>query len=245
MSVYKYLVPYVTVENKKINILEYIFKKNTLKFTCPLDFNDPFEVKPHIKKYVIPNLPGFANLLNETKNVNKFYEIERYEILKNVGILSLSSVYTSLTMWAHYANNHQGIVIEFDESHDFFNPKLEFNSKIPCFLHGLKKVLYKQKRLSINSDNWVQEENFLIKSNDWAYENEYRMTIILDESSNSDKYNIKFPSEVITSVYIGYNATQETINYILNLKTHDMWKNLKIYKCFPCEREYKLGITEL
>jgi hypothetical protein len=242
MSVYKYLPSIIIDENgKKINLLKFIFEEHTPRFSTPIIFNDPFEITPHIKKSVIPHLPFLAQGLNNTGQAHKFGEIIIYEIIKNIGILSLSKNYTDLTMWAHYADNHRGVVIEFDDKHPFFYPDSETTS----FLHGLKKVQYSQKRLSVNSDEWLQEETFLIKSDNWAYEEEYRMTIVLDETENPNKHNIAFPPEIIKSILIGCRVDKETHKYVLSLKNCNIWKDLKIYECQTNEKEYKLDIKEI
>lgn len=52
----------------------------------------------------------------------------RNEVLfinKLIGILSLTEKRDNLLMWAHYAQYHQGLVIEFDETHEYFNQELE------------------------------------------------------------------------------------------------------------------------
>lgn len=46
-------------------------------------------------------------------------------ITKLIGILSLTEKRDNLLMWAHYAQNHQGLVIEFDEAHEYFNREQE------------------------------------------------------------------------------------------------------------------------
>ena len=55
-----------------------------------------------------------------------------------VGILSLSAAEKNLLMWAHYADSHRGMLIEFNPQHSFFNgpnPSAgEFNFGIPPFL---------------------------------------------------------------------------------------------------------------
>jgi hypothetical protein len=51
-----------------------------------------------------------------------------------IGVLSLSEKRDNLLMWAHYAQNHEGFVIEFDESHDFFHQKPDPNDIPPLKL---------------------------------------------------------------------------------------------------------------
>jgi hypothetical protein len=40
--------------------------------------------------------------------------------LNTLGILSLSEVPDDLLMWTHYAANHSGFVLEFDDKHHWF-----------------------------------------------------------------------------------------------------------------------------
>jgi hypothetical protein len=42
-------------------------------------------------------------------------------INKWIGVLSLTEKRDNLLMWAHYAQNHQGFVIEFDDTHEYFH----------------------------------------------------------------------------------------------------------------------------
>jgi hypothetical protein len=43
------------------------------------------------------------------------------ELNKNIGVLCLSEICDSLLMWGHYAENHEGFVIGFNQSHPFFS----------------------------------------------------------------------------------------------------------------------------
>jgi len=44
-------------------------------------------------------------------------------LIASVGILCFASKESNLLMWAHYANNHEGICIELDKTADFFTGK--------------------------------------------------------------------------------------------------------------------------
>lgn len=235
-------MPTHTIDKKTqkiVNVLECIFKDKTLRFSSPLAFNDPFELRPHIKQingedHLVVNV--VSEHINSIGQANQFFY---YAVIKpslpHIGILSLSETHTNLVMWAHYADNHQGVVLELDESHQFFHP----DTKNSDFLHPIKKVKYVQERPVITSDEW--EKTLLIKSEDWAYEREYRMSILFDDKdTNINKYNINFPPEIVKSVYIGCKATQETIEYIKLISSDDDWKHLNVYQLGIDEKEYRL-----
>jgi len=236
MSVYKYL---------SSDVFKYIFENNTLRFSSPLDFNDPFELKPHIKEIIDTEKDMVVNIvssfLNETQQAHKFYDNIIDSLSKDIGILCLSGTNANLVMWGHYANNHKGIVVEFDKNHSFFSNSTELE-----LLHKLKQVIYADTRPTVSSDEWYSEKIFLTKSKYWKYEDEYRMSILLDKFDNSDKkYNIKFPPKIIKSIYIGCKTSIKDIEYIKNLKTQEKWKHIKINQFKVDEKEYKLVLSKV
>jgi hypothetical protein len=74
-------------------------------------------------------VPGIRNALNQT-------------LEDMLGTLCLAESPTSLLMWAHYADSHQGFVVEFDPKFPFFNQRLSPNDD----LRHLRKVIYKDTR---------------------------------------------------------------------------------------------------
>ncbi|MBT2912543.1 DUF2971 domain-containing protein [Vibrio anguillarum] len=106
----------------------------TIRFTQPKAFNDPFELLPEM--HLNDDINGFmldvtapkregepARLADdfESKNCN---DIVARDVLCAVndliGILCLSRNPNSLLMWSHYADEYKGVVVEFDEAHEFF-----------------------------------------------------------------------------------------------------------------------------
>ena len=244
MSLYKYLCTHTIDKQtgKSINLLDYIFRDKTLRFSSPLAFNDPFELRQHIKQingedHLVVNV--VSEHINSIGKANQFFYNDVIKpSLPHFGILSLSETHTNLVMWAHYADNHQGIVLDLDESHPFF-----YTPPQNChLLHRIKKVEYLDERPIITSDEWgCDEKSFLTKSKDWVYEREYRMSILFDDKdTDTNKYNIQFPPEIVKSVYIGCKATKETIEYIELISSYDEWKHLKIYRLGIDEKEYRL-----
>lgn len=231
MSLYKYLPVYsFDAQEKKVDILEHIFEQKTLRFSSPLAFNDPFELRPYISEIIDetrhPVVSKVSQHINNIGKSNQFYYNSIIKpLLPDIGILSLSETHTNLVMSAHYTNSHKGIVLEIDESHPFFHTDPQKSS----LLYSVQKVNYIDERPVVSSDRW--EKTFLAKSKDWEYEKEYRMIILFDEEDQStDKYNIKFPPEIVKSVYIGCKAEQETIEYIKRICNKDEWRHLKIFQ---------------
>ncbi len=251
MSIYKYMSTQVdNKNNEQINILKYIFEDKVLWFSNPLNFNDPFELKPHIQQLENDEKHPVVDIVQHNMNIrgqaNEFHYLTIKPILNNIGILSLSANKQHLAMWAHYANNHKGILVEFDKEHWFFQKMIlpqEYS-----VIHHLEKVYYidNENRKNINSNEYFNKDTFLTKSKDWDYEKEYRMTIYADTNDEYiDGIYVKFPKDLIKAVYIGNKAEKETIEYINNLKSLDDWKHIKIFKMQFDKKEYKLIPNEI
>ena len=232
-------------DNEKINILKYIFEDKTLWFSNPLNFNDPFELKPNIKRLLNNEKHMVVDMVSSHFNANnqahKFHYDTVNPILNNIGILCLSGDKEHLAMWAHYANNHKGLVLEFEKNHLFFK-----DLKLPEYaemLHQLERVTYipKENRKSINSNEYFLKETFLTKSIDWEYEDEYRMSVYAETNDQYiDGISVNFSNDLLTGVYLGNKIDTETKDYILKMLNKDEWKHLNIFQMEIDETAYKL-----
>jgi hypothetical protein len=134
-----------------------------------------------------------------------------------IGLLCFSRKYDSILMWSHYADNHTGIVLGFNE-------KFYRNQAI--------RVNYSDSRVPVEVGFEVIDKNqfekvLYTKSTAWEYEDEYRICLKLDFSLKiEDDYFIPFPLEALEEVYFGVNCNEVNISAILSLLN----KNVKIYK---------------
>jgi hypothetical protein len=124
---------------------------------------------------------------------------------KQVGILSLTESPDNLLMWAHYADNHRGMIVEFDGNDAFFNRKRTDGDE---FYH-LRKVVYASARPRGNLVEMGIQEFLLTKSSDWAYEQEWRILAPLTEAtrvvphSEFDVHLFPLPPACVKSVIFG------------------------------------------
>lgn len=139
------------------------------------------------------------------------------------GILSLSEVSTSLLMWSHYADRHQGFVIEFDATNAFFaRPtaragvgrllKVEYVRERPT-------AIYDPEALKADPEAFTSlavRQILLTKSSEWEYEREWRMVLPLADLKVYPHRVVNrchlfpLPPKAITAVVIGARATEET-----------------------------------
>lgn len=176
---------------------------------------------------------------------------------REIGVLSLTEKPCNLLMWAHYANCHEGFVIEFDEKHSFFDQRTK-----PEELRGhLIKVRYSKQRPEIilydtnltdseNLDNWIN--NFLcVKSDHWEYEQEWRMFYTLRDCKNRIKNEnheiclVSVPIECIKGIILGCNISEESKqNIIALLKSNDNYSHIKLSHIELDEKEFRLNVIE-
>lgn len=106
-----------------------------------------FYLEPSGEMYTIENFPtllgftdyGSVESYNEAQSVNLKKSVEELHKLiietvsSRIGVFSLSKAANDPKMWAHYANNHNGLAVTFKEDHPFFQN------------FGLQDVSYKQE----------------------------------------------------------------------------------------------------
>ena len=135
---------------------------------------------------------------------------------KHVGVLSLTEKPSNLLMWAHYSDSHLGYVIEFDSSHPFFDQRKSEEDE----LRHLRKVTYTANRPSLSLHQIEDFNEFLVKSTEWSYEQEWRMLHALSDAEQKiedqpfDIHLFRIPFKAFNSVIIGARATHGTAEEI-------------------------------
>lgn len=164
----------------------------------------------------IDNLVG-NYLPNLTEELRAFI----YDQLGNmIGIVSFSEVPDENLMWAHYANDHKGFVVEFDESDSFFDQR---RSNKDEFFH-LRSVEYQKKPPSYKKLTDLDGTKLLCgKQARWSYERERRMLIPVDpknfEGAGEPIHLIAFPMHTVRAVILGQRASDSLIAAIRQILT--------------------------
>jgi len=149
-------------------------------------------------------------------------------IRSRIGILSLTERYDSLPMWAHYAANAKGYVVQFEG----LNQK--FKEDPTGSLNVLKPVKYTENISGMTFDPSTQDNLFFSKLQDWSYEREWRIVSALStmDSSNFSGENKKIhlhPIEpsIITRVICGWNVSPDNITS-LKKELHNINPNIQV-----------------
>lgn len=165
------------------------------------------DVMPKIKSAIQTFTPQAKAILSQA--------IERH-----VGVLSLAESPTNQAMWAHYGKNHQGFLIGFRTSDDFFNRK---RTQGDDFFH-LRRVRYLDRAIdNLSFIDLTGNDIFFTKGTDWSYEREWRMLALLTASSKvieipDDSIHLfEFPASAMCEVVIGARASIGLNEAISNL----------------------------
>jgi hypothetical protein len=238
------LYKYRDINNRTIQII----KKQEFYFATPLSFNDPFDCnleyqKDYTEKEIDQEFRSFAKrrpYINyedlkirvgfNSKNFYDFYLEGNRKMIKDSGILSLSKSSTNITMWSHYANNHNGIVFELDIKKD-----LDFFT-----LFGTVEYKDTYEILSFCKDN--REELlklFLTKYTDWEYEKEVR---IIDLEKNGNR---RFKKEVIKTIIFGCKTNRKYIKAIIKLCNKNNLNHIKFKKAKLIPGKFALDFDDI
>lgn len=232
------------------------FENRLLRCTQPEYFNDPFEGTIN-KQSLLDQLKN-NNLDNRYDEVIKYYNTSEVTY-KNIGIISLSKTSDNLLMWAHYSNEHRGIVIEFNNRHKQFR---EMIGSSKC----IKPVTYTSKRADVSE--YLKKNEFpptplLYKSKEWRYEKEVRIFIrkeCVDKiayktikkltfrkprnvvSILEDYWFMEISKCAITKIIVGYRADRldVLITYVKNIILGNLDRTTKLSFMTLCKSEFKL-----
>jgi hypothetical protein len=204
MSIYKF------VSDNRIDVL----KNLLIRFTQPIQWNDPFEMKP---SFYEEEIDGIHIEIDETGKINKSVDVELL-INEELVSLSLSDNLHNLLMWSHYANNHKGYVIEFDEKNSFFSKTNNYFFKIP-YSNIRPRLTLKETKMIVNSiietfdtktkrddKRFHKLELLFTKSIYWNEEKEWRLITLSKDAT-----------KIINS-----DTNKATINFNLNRETKDI-----------------------
>jgi hypothetical protein len=153
------------------------------------------QVMPHFKTFIKDFTPQLRQMM-----IDAFSRM--------IGILSLTETPTNQVMWAHYAHNHQGLVLAFDTTNGFFNRRCSANDEF----HHLRQVRYVDRKADgVSLVRMSGNDVFFTKTSGWAYEQEWRMIAPLGSDLNHPPGDdeivlFDFPASALLEVIFGARA---------------------------------------
>lgn len=199
-----------------VKCLGYICHDHTLLARAPTAFNDPFEFKVAIdfdaeenvirRRYFEDNPTNTATDYEKwrtgfTGNFKWWLSQEtRKHLMSSCGVLCFTNSDDNHLLWSHYATDHRGFCVGFDES-------------IASGISGVKghgPVTYQCDapvfRYYYDKAEAFATKVFSYKSDRWAYEREYR--IVVEQAGV-----VAFPESALREVILGCRAYGELRTY--------------------------------
>ena len=226
-------------------------KSNKMWYSAPCNFNDIFDCDVTVDEdqlfksiQAYPGVQGvrigspmWKQMKSQAKSSAKGMRDLFTQMRSQMGITCLSELDDSLLMWAHYANNHHGMCVEYELME--INRQLKF-TPIP--------VIYSEKRAyldSLNPDTVERDttkvfiESLTSKSPEWSYEKEWR--IIRDDGACGDRWDAEKKGALLdmirpVSVTLGCMAKQEFADAVQEfcennqINLYKMERDPKVYR---------------
>lgn len=160
------------------------FENFLIRATGRQSLNDPLEVSPSVEYFSDLCIQTGHKRFGETKKQIEAYLVNQHwsstwkhlgisEYFEN-GVISLTETSDNLLMWSHYANEHKGVVVEFDPNNEFFTNNYKEEQR--PYYGKINRVLYRKQRLK-EFNSFV--EPYFHKSDEWLYEKEHRFLVSL------------------------------------------------------------------
>ena len=238
-------------------------EEGTMKFTCPLDFNDPFDFLPHYDAERIKHVPSIRKDLfkaaGDRRGLSPAQRIQQrpqfvarlrnrildgtfaHDIMRGVGVVCLSKRPLSTLMWSHYSDFHRGFLLEFripvmgtSEDAALSNDRL---LPLPVTYTNERPIIYIGEAQPEDMVNKVA----LTKSLDWDYEAEER---VIERIKGPGIFPYR-RDDILCSVVAGMRMGKKEYDVLSSLVSSlvkTSLPNLKLYRAFPSKDSYSLEI---
>lgn len=241
-------------------------KSGTIKYSDPLEFNDPFDCRPHYQTeaIILDAIKNKRHILRRAGNdmglspakriqyKNQFIANLRKSIKSGAfqsrmnarfGIVCLSRRPLNILMWSHYANEHKGFLIELKIP--VFGPIWEHSMPNEWLIPH--KIIYSKKRPMIGPvghDPQAEfEQHSLTKSLDWRYEQEER---VFDHIRGPGIHSYR-RNEILCSVIAGMRMEPpeyKKLGAIINATNQTNDTNISLYKVKEVEGTFTLTVPK-
>jgi hypothetical protein len=243
-----------------------ILESNSVCFSQPKDFNDPFDLPSYPAEEVANPVVGIFSQIRVMAKNSIWSE--------NTGILPLTRTPTNPLMWAHYADMHRGLVIGINVAAAGFTDEktnlipAQFGSVIYVSRRSSEPFIDKpQSGIAVGStyhfprDHYEKLQRlFLHKPLYWSYEEEVRVLKCLKAASPdtpetpSGKFNVvsgkgrtlflyMLPANSIRELYVGYRSDHRDADALV-AGAKKFHPQLAAFECHLEESTLSVGFGE-
>lgn len=142
-------------------------------FPAPPFYTRAVKLYAKEREAILNELEILESVGNPEDILQKSWEVRKGQVVNGMGVLCFSASGTHPLLWAHYADSHRGVCLEYDSE---VRP-----------VKGWKKYKYypvkynSGRQLDVLSLGWDRAFFSLVtvKSDDWSYEQEYRLVTLM------------------------------------------------------------------
>lgn len=229
-------------------------RNNKVWYSAPCNFNDVFDCDISINEQKIfkttlqmvsgsmqihAGSPAWYRLKQEIKDWCRKLQSVFDNLKEAMGIACFSELNDSLLMWAHYANNHQGMCVEYNLLD--INKKLRF-TPVPIIYSDKKTNFCSLSQETVEVDSLrCFIESLTSKSQEWHYEKEWR--IIREEEAcgvawNPDKKGALLDMIQPTSIFLGCMCKA---SFEKDVREYCEKNRINLFKMEKDKEEYRLN----
>lgn len=239
-----------------------VLNNHELKYTNPIDFNDPFDChfttkidftnfnKENAEKVFKQKIPAKRWLQVKDKIKagirNKMLEDFNDRFREEIAVTCFNADPLNMLMWSHYACNHTGFLMEFKiprtvkindrplpVSYSNDYPIIELNWNVGDFVAKEKIQVELGEKMS------------LIKAECWSYEKEFRFLYDSFKSKKDGLILKKYNPEILCSVVAGAKIKDKALDKLsiaVKKFNSEHGLNVQVFKAQLAEKEFKIVV---
>lgn len=184
-------------------------------FADPSDFNDPFDCNCDFLKRDIDRVASDEGEKQLWDVLENHIEWRYGQIIKCLGIFSLSEACDNILMWSHYANFHNGLCFEYSRDSssllgdDMYTKPVRYSNHYPKFAYEEVEHFIGNNKFTIQDP--IFQALVYTKYSDWHYEKEWRVI----QPVTQDR-NISLGEITLSAVIFGLNTSDKIKKYVVD-----------------------------
>lgn len=201
-----------------------------------------------VKDYTYDTIEKEEIWASETKVLNDPFEFEMYyadqaedrikefyeDVLERNEVIALTCDYRNKLMWAHYADSHRGLCLEYqvlNSAHvypvEYVQHRTNITQDVNAWLDRSKYILEHPEDLKPEDDALIAQITKIMvsKGSEWAYEQEYRIVTRDHDSIFNEQFenyknqdgSIHSTSDLgieLSGIYLGYKFPKKDIDKV-------------------------------
>ncbi|BFN30991.1 DUF2971 domain-containing protein [Vibrio harveyi] len=222
--------------------LELLINKQ-LWFASPATLNDPFEAESSYESVLEAVWAEYPFPQDQQDAYKRILDQQ----LEKTGICSFCKTKKNQLMWAHYADEHKGLCIGFNESklletNQYLYPiEVTYQADYP-YQDIIDRFKYFQAIPGANNKDSIAGDIMYsvlgTKYTHWAYEKERRL---LRHQFGA----VDFLPSAVTDITFGLRMSERNIETVKRLLSTDEWNHVKFYKAVKSKKKYALEFKKI